>query len=78
MVSAKIRKSDACKCMEQLGHGCTLNQSFSVGMAEDETKTMNRFDDSSYDVIVFYELYFANIRMLARIKQGIQKISQVK
>ena len=49
--------------------GCTLNQFFSVGMTEDETKNMKRFDDSSYDVIVFDEIYFANITMLARIKR---------
>ena len=38
-------------------------------MTEDETKDMKRFDDSPYDVIVFDEVYFANITMLARIKR---------
>ena len=33
--------------------GCTLNDFFSVGMTEDATKNMTKFDDSSYDVIVF-------------------------
>jgi len=38
-------------------------------MTEDETKNMKRFDDSPYDVIVFDEIYFANITMLAKIKK---------
>ena len=38
--------------------GCTLNEFFPVGMTEDETKNMNKFDDSSCDVIVFDEVYF--------------------
>ena len=31
--------------------GCTLNEFFSVGMTEDETKNIKKFDDNSYDVI---------------------------
>ena len=38
-------------------------------MTEDATKKMTKFDDSSYDVIVFDEIYFANITMLAKIKR---------
>ena len=38
-------------------------------MTEDETKNMKRIHDSPYDVIVFDEIYFANITMLARIKR---------
>ena len=49
--------------------GCTLNDFFSVGMTEDAAKKMTKFDDSSYDVIVFDEIYFANITMLAKIKK---------
>ena len=45
--------------------GCTLNDFFSVGITEDTTKKMTKFDDSPYDVIVFDEIYFANITMLA-------------
>ena len=77
-------KSYACKSMEQLGcnvlfvcptnklvqnnkdNGTTLNKFFSIGMTE-ETK-MKKFDDSGYDVIVFDEIYFANVQILARIK----------
>ena len=47
---------------------CTLNQCFSVGMTDDETKNMKRFEDSSYDVIVFDETYLANITNLTRTK----------
>ena len=34
-----------------------------------EESHMAKFDDSPYDVIVFDEIYFANVRMLARIKR---------
>ena len=37
-------------------------------MTEDATQKMAKFDDSGYDVIVFDEIYFANVRMLAKIK----------
>ena len=36
-------------------------------MTEDETKNMKKFYDSSYHVIAFDEIYFANITMLATI-----------
>ncbi len=49
--------------------GVTLNIFFGVGMTDDATKKMAKFDDSPYDVIVFDEIYFANIRMLAKIKR---------
>ena len=48
-------------------NGVTLNKFFSIGMTEDSN--LARFDDSPYDVIVFDEIYFANVRMLARIKK---------
>jgi len=78
-------KSYACKQMEQRGHkvlfvcptnklasnygenGCTINRFFSIGMTE-ESK-MAKFDDSSYDTIVFDEIFFASVRKLARIKR---------
>ena len=47
-------------------NGVTLNKFFSIGMTEDSN--LARFDDSPYDVIVFDEIYFANVRMSARIK----------
>ena len=34
---------------------------------------MAKFDDSAYDVIVFDEILFANIRMLAKIKRYSEK-----
>ncbi len=38
-------------------------------MTDDATQCMAKFDDSSYDVIVFDEVYFANVSMLAKIKR---------
>ena len=48
-------------------NGVTLNKFFSIGMTEESH--MAKFDDSPYDVIVFDEIYFANVRMLARLKR---------
>jgi superfamily II DNA or RNA helicase len=80
-------KSYACKYMENLGYkvlfvcptnklvqnnkdnGITLNKFFSIGLTED-TK-LKKFDDSDYDVIVFDEIYFANVYLLTRIKNYI-------
>jgi hypothetical protein len=52
-----------------LENGVTLNSFFGVGMTDDATQRMAKFDDSKYDVIVFDEVYFANISMLAKIKR---------
>ena len=38
-------------------------------MTDDATQRMAKFDDSKYNVIVFDEVYFANITMLAKIKR---------
>ena len=38
-------------------------------MTDDATQRMSKFDDSNYDVIVFDEIYFANVQMLAKIKR---------
>jgi len=38
-------------------------------MTDDATQRMAKFDDSKYDVIVFDEIYFANITMLAKVKR---------
>ena len=34
-----------------------------------EESHMAKFDDSPYDVIAFDEIYFASVRLLARIKK---------
>ena len=47
----------------------TLHALFAVGMTDDATQRMSKFDDSAYDVIVFDEIYFANVQMLAKIKR---------
>lgn len=52
-----------------LENGVTLNIFFGVGMTDDATAKMSKFDDSAYDVIVFDEIYFANVRMMAKIKR---------
>ena len=52
-----------------LENGVTLNTFFAVGMTDDATQRMSKFDDSAYDVIVFDEIYFANVQMLAKIKR---------
>ena len=77
-------KSYACKAMERRGHsvlfvcptnklaqnsnGITLHQFFGIGYQANKNKWMAKFDASEYTVIVFDEIYFANIRTLARIK----------
>jgi len=50
-------------------NGTTLNQFFGIGMTENPNDKISKFDDRPYDVIVFDEIYFANVRMLARIKR---------
>ena len=50
-------------------NGVALNTFFAVGLTDDATQRMNKFDDSKYDVLVFDEIYFANVRMLAKIKR---------
>ena len=42
---------------------------FSVGMTDDATQRMSKFDDSAHDTIVFDDIYFANVQMLAKIKR---------
>ena len=45
--------------------GVTLNKFLGIGVSEDSK--MARLDDSSYDTIVFDEIFFASRRKLARI-----------
>ena len=51
----------------QLYKGATPNQFFSFGI--NPNSKMPKFDDSSYNVIVFDEIYFYDIPMMARIKK---------
>jgi hypothetical protein len=51
--------------------GITINKFFSIGMTEDSK--LKRFDDSLYDTIVFDEIYFHDVRKLARIKHYFEK-----
>lgn len=50
-------------------NGITLNMFFGIGMTEDKNQRISKFDDKPYDVIVFDEIYFANIRMMAKIRK---------
>ena len=47
--------------------GVTLNRFFGISMNDEET--MDKFDHSSYDVIVFDEIYFSSIQKLHNIKK---------
>ena len=78
-------KSFACKALERRGHkvlfvcptnklaqnnlgnGVTLHSFFGIGLNAEQQ--ISKFDASAYDVVVFDEIYFANIRMMARIKK---------
>ena len=53
-------------------NGITLNMFFGVGMSEDKNQRISKFDDKSYDVIVFDEIYSASIRMLAKIRKYVK------
>ena len=48
-----------------LGNGVTLHSFFGLN-AEQQ---ISKFDASAYDVVVFDEIYFANIRMMALINK---------
>ena len=50
-------------------NGVTLNTFFAVGMTDDATQRMSKFDDSKYDVILFDEVYFADVRMMTKIRR---------
>ena len=54
--------------------GLTINKFYGIGFANNEVKEegeikIKGFDSSEYDVIVFDEIYFSNVRMLARIRK---------
>ena len=46
----------------------TTHNFFGIGHQSTKNSKKSKFDASEYDVIVFDEIYLANIRMLARIK----------
>ena len=47
-----------------------VEQVFCVGTSDDGGVTrLNKFDDKPYDVIVFDEIYFASVHMLAKVKR---------
>ena len=48
-------------------NGATINTF--VGMTINNEESLTKIDASQYDVIVFDEIYFANVRMLARTKR---------
>ncbi len=48
---------------ENLENGVTLNSFFGVGMTDDATQRMPKFDDSIYDVIVFDEVKACSLKL---------------
>ena len=60
------------KLVQKYGvNGVTLNKFFGIciNKTSDDKKTMSKFDDSEYDVIVFDEIYFSCVQKLAKIKR---------
>ena len=49
----------------------TVNRFFNLTL-DNETATREMFDSSGYDVVVFDEIYFCDIRKLAKIKQFVE------
>ena len=60
------------------GEAVTLNTFFSVTMPGKGAEPLPKFDDSQFDVIVFDEIFFADIRMLGRIKRYSESIKSRK
>jgi hypothetical protein len=48
-------------------YGITINKFFGFGVTDEETKFMKQFNASEYDTIVFDEIFFNNVKILARI-----------
>jgi len=61
----------ACAWKELLNNcsldGVSLNRFFGVDINDEDSR--KKFDHSEYDVIVFDEIYLADIRMVAKIKK---------
>ena len=53
--------------------GITINKFFGFGISEEEQKHMKRFNASEYDVVVFDEIFFNNVKVLARILNYVNK-----
>ena len=49
--------------------GITINKSFSIGISSNANSKMAKFDDTSFDTIVFDEIYMSDMNKLARIKK---------
>ena len=48
-------------------YGITINKFVGCGFTDEETKFMKQFNASEYDTIVFDEIFFNNVKILARI-----------
>ena len=49
--------------------GVTLNKFLSIGVTKENETKMAKFDDSSFDVVVFGEAYFYDVPRFARINR---------
>ena len=49
--------------------GITINKFFSIGISSNANSKMAKFDDTSFDTIVFDEIYMSDMHKLARIKK---------
>ena len=47
--------------------GLTINKFVGFGVTEEEQKCMNKFNADEYDIIVFGEVFFNNVKILAWI-----------
>ena len=54
--------------------GLTINKFFGFGVTEEEQKFMKKFNADEYDTIVFDEIFFNNVKILARIYNYVKTI----
>jgi hypothetical protein len=52
--------------------GLTINKLFGFGVTEEEQKFMKKFNADEYDTIVFDEIFFNNVKILARISNYVK------
>jgi hypothetical protein len=50
-------------------NGVTLNAFSASGMTDDATARISKVEAFGYDVVVFGEIYFASVQVLANIKR---------
>ena len=58
-------------------YGITINKFFGFGVTDEETKFMKQFNASEYDTIVFDEIFFNNVKILASIYNYVKIIQKI-